>query len=248
MSWGFFTNYLRVSNITRTIATNQSTGDGFTEAGDFSTYDMALGASAAGPVTDDLKVGATVKYLRESLSDAVSNAGALDGGLLYRLDEEHSWNFGASVQNVGFASKFADAAVKLPLSVRAGVSGQPFTQWLLTTDFAKRIDSSGEFDFGAEVTPRPFLSLRIGYRYQLTRPDLGGLSDFTTGIGLRYKTMSFDYAFIPLGDLGVSHRISINFRFKIKDDPEPPPFVNKENANTESDLKLSPPQTPPPAP
>jgi len=30
------------------------------------------------------------------------------------------------------------------------------------------------------------------------------------GFGIRYKKMSFDYAFIPLGDLGITHHLSIN--------------------------------------
>jgi len=218
MSWGVSSNYLRVGDITRTVATDQASGDGFTEVGTFSTYDMALGASAAAPVTDDLKIGGTVKWIHESLSDASSSAGALDGGLIYRLNDEHSWNAGAAVENVGFASKFADAAVKLPSSFRAGLSGQPFAQWLLATDYVKRVDTSGEFDVGAEVTPRRFFSMRLGYRYALTNPDFGGLSNFSAGLGFRYKQMSFDYAFIPLGDLGMTHHISINFRFKPKPD------------------------------
>ena len=102
------TNYLRVGNITRTVADLQPSGDGFTEAGTFSTYDMALGLSAAAPVTEDMKAGGTVKFLHESLADASSNAGAVDGGIFYRLSDAHAWNLGAAVQNVGFASRFAD--------------------------------------------------------------------------------------------------------------------------------------------
>lgn len=83
-----------------------------------------------------------------------------------------------------------------------------------STDFVKRNDTKGEFDAGAEVTPRRVFSLRLGYRYALSRPDLGGLSDFSAGFGLRFKTMSLDYAFVPLGDLGMTHRISFNMRFK----------------------------------
>ncbi len=218
LSWGVMTNYLSVGDITRTVATQQTSGDGFTEAGTFSTYDMVLGLSAAGPVSEDLKAGGTVKFIHESLSDASSSAGALDAGVIYRLNDAHSWNLGASLLNVGFASKFADAAVKLPTTFRAGISGQPFSQWLMTSDYVKRIDTSGEFDVGAEVTPRRFFSLRVGYRYAITRPDLGGLSDFSAGVGLRYKRMSFDYAFIPLGDLGMTHRITVNYRFKPKAD------------------------------
>jgi len=217
LSWGLSSDYLRVGNITRTVATAPSSGDGFTEAGTFSTYDMALGLSGAAPVTEDLKAGATVKFLHESLADASSSAGALDGGIVYRLNDEHSWNLGAAVQNVGFASKFADAAVKLPTALRAGISGQPFAQWLLSSDYVKRVDTKGELDIGGEVTPRRFISLRMGYRYAQTSPDLGGLSNFSAGLGLRFKQMSFDYAFIPLGDLGITHRISVNYRFKPRD-------------------------------
>lgn len=213
-SWGMAANYLRVGGITRTVATNLPTGDGFTEVGDFSTYDMSLGLSGAAPVTDDLFFGTTVKLLRESLADASSTGGAVDLGVMFQANEERSWNVGAALQNLGVASKFADAAVKLPWTARVGVSGQPFAQWLLSTDFVKREDLKGEADIGAEVTPRRFFSLRLGYRYQLTRPDLGGLSDFSAGIGFRWNTISFDYAFVPLGDLGFTNRISLNMRFR----------------------------------
>lgn len=214
MSWGLSVNYLRVDNITRTVATDLPTGEGYRETGALSTYDMAMGLSAAGPVSDDIKVGATVKLLRESLADASSNAGAIDVGVLYRLMDEHSWNVGGSLSNFGFASKFADAAVKLPYTFRGGISGQPFSQWLLAADYVKRIDTEGELDIGAEVTPKKFFSIRLGYRYALTRNDYGGFADFSAGIGLRHKTISLDYAFIPLGDLGTTHRISIGWRFK----------------------------------
>jgi len=213
-SWGLGANYLQVGGIPRTVATDLPTGDGFTQNGDFSTYDMDLGASLAGPVTEDLLVGTTFKLLRESLADASSNAGAVDVGVVYEANDERSWNLGASMLNLGLASKFADAAVKLPWTFRAGISGQPFAQWLFTTDFVKRQDLSGEFDVGAEVTPRKMFSLRVGYRYQLTSPDLGSLSGFSAGVGIRAGSLSLDYAFVPLGDLGLTNRVSLNFRFK----------------------------------
>ena len=43
MSWGVSTNYLRVGDITRTVATAGGSGDGFTQVGTFSIYDMAMG-------------------------------------------------------------------------------------------------------------------------------------------------------------------------------------------------------------
>jgi hypothetical protein len=215
-SWGVYSNYLRVANIERTQATLLNSGDGFTEAGTFSTYDMLLGGTVAVPVGFDLSLGSTVKLLHESLADASSTGGAVDFGAVYQANEEHSWNIAAAIQNLGFSSKFADAQVPWPWTFRTGISGQPFAQWFLSSDFVKRRDTSGEFDVGAEVTPRHLFSLRAGYRYQLRRPDYGGLSDFSIGVGFRQKTFSIDYAFVPMGDLGQTHRISLNLRFKSK--------------------------------
>lgn len=214
-SYGLTANYLRVAGIDRTVATALPTGDGFTDTGSFSTYDLALGGSLAGPfLMEGLSIGTTLKFLRESLADAASNGGALDAGVIYQGNVERSWNLGASVQNIGFASKFSEAAVRLPTAVRLGVSGQPFAQWLFSSDFVKRNDTAGEFDVGAEVTPKRFFSMRVGYRYALNSPDLQGLANFSAGFGLRWTQASLDYAFVPLGDLGITHRISLNFRFK----------------------------------
>lgn len=214
LSWGLLANYLRVGGIDRTVATFQNTGEGFTQTDTFSTYDLLMGASLAGPLwVDGFSVGSTIKFLRESLADASSTGGAVDMGAVYQGNVERTWNLGAAIQNVGVASKFADAAVQFPWTLRVGASGQPFAQWLVAADYVKRRDTSGEVDAGAEVTPRKFFSLRVGYRYAFVSTDLGGLSSFSAGAGLRWGQMSLDYAFIPLGDLGLTHRVSLNFRW-----------------------------------
>jgi hypothetical protein len=213
-SWGAVANYLRVGGIDRTAATLSPSGDGFTEQGEFSTYDLMTEVSLAGQLMEGLSIGTSLKFLRESLADASSDAGALDLGVFYQGNEERTWNVGAALQNAGFAGKFADAAVKLPLTFRVGLSGQPFAQWLLAADYVQRVDTNGAFDVGAEVTPMKYLSLRIGYSYPLIRPDLGGLAEFSAGVGLRVGSTSLDYAFVPLGDLGLTHHVSLNFRFK----------------------------------
>jgi hypothetical protein len=97
----------------------------------------------------------------------------------------------------------------------------------------KRVDTKGELDVGAEVTPRRYISLRMGYRYAMTNPDQGGLSNFSAGLGLRFKQMSFDYAFIPMGDLGITHHISVNYRFK-------PPEDKPSNAGNLSPAQAAP--------
>ncbi len=242
LSWGGSINYLRVGDIPRTVATGSDFDEGFEERGNFSTYDMSVGGSVAGAITDSLLVGGTVKMLHESLADASATGGAVDVGVLWRANEKRSWNAGASLLNLGFVSKFAEADVKLPWTARVGVSGQPFAQWLLSADFVKRRDTKGEVDIGAEVTPRKVFSLRFGYRYQLRRPDLGTLSDFSAGFGIRPGLWSIDYAFVPLGDLGMTHRISFNVRFRPKaltESPQAPATATQ--ATPETPVLLAPP-------
>ncbi len=212
LSWGGFIDYFRVGGIERTVY-DSNVREGFSQTGNFSTYDMALGLSAAGRMYEGLSVGTTLKFLRESLADASANAAAVDAGVLYQGNDERTWNVGVSILNVGKATRFADANVPLPWTLRVGASAQPFAQWLISADYVKRQDLEGELDSGIEVAPIRPLSLRLGYRYALNKTDLGGLANFSAGVGLRFNKVSLDYAFVPLGDLGLTHRVSMNLRF-----------------------------------
>ncbi len=53
----------------------------------------------------------------------------------------------------------------------------------------------------------------MGGQAALSDNQIGGLTGFTAGAGLRFGDFSLDYAFVPYGDLGTSHRISLGFDF-----------------------------------
>jgi len=53
----------------------------------------------------------------------------------------------------------------------------------------------------------------------LTVKDVGGFTGVSFGIGFDFKSFAFDYALLPMGDLGLTHRISISFMFE----PRPVP-------------------------
>src|SRR5262249_30579182 len=65
---------------------------------------------------------------------------------------------------------------------------------------------------GVEVMPSKLVSLRAGFRSD-TLKNLPGLSGFTTGIGLHLWGQEFDYAWVPLGDLGDTQYFSAVIRF-----------------------------------
>jgi hypothetical protein len=52
--------------------------------------------------------------------------------------------------------------------------------------------------------------LRGGYTTR--RNDANGLSGASVGFGVALRTLSFDYAWVPFGDLGDSHAITLIWR------------------------------------
>lgn len=64
--------------------------------------------------------------------------------------------------------------------------------------------------------------LRVGYQGSLENNQIGGLTGFTAGAGLRIGPVRLDYAFVPYGDLGTSHRVSVGYEFN---NPPPKPVT-----------------------
>jgi hypothetical protein len=66
--------------------------------------------------------------------------------------------------------------------------------------------------FGAEWRPVSMISLRAGYKTETTQ-QLSPIAGLTTGIGIEVFGQRFDYAWVPLGDLGQTQYFSIVFTF-----------------------------------
>jgi tetratricopeptide (TPR) repeat protein len=79
--------------------------------------------------------------------------------------------------------------------------------------------ASGSFDSGGDNTLNAgmeysldrVLFLRAGYQQPLQDNALGGTSGLTAGIGFALDDFHFDYAYLPYGDLGDSHRVSVGY-------------------------------------
>ena len=64
--------------------------------------------------------------------------------------------------------------------------------------------------------------LRMGYQLPLSDNQVPGFTNFSAGAGIRLGSLNLDYAFVPYGDLGTSHRISLSYDF-----PNPTPVPVK---------------------
>jgi len=106
-------------------------------------------------------------------------------------------------QNLG--SKLG--ADPLPLTFKLGVAAR-LKHLTLALDIAKPQDNEIYYCLGAEWWLRNALALRAGYK---TNQDAG--EGITAGIGLKVGKMSLDYAYVPYGELGNTHRISWKMKF-----------------------------------
>lgn len=182
--------------------------------GDFGAYDLALSLGYGWKTESGTDLGAAFKVIRQSIDDESGSSFALDLGA--RRDftwRGESFTAGLAVQNLGPGIKFIGKRYDLPLNFKAGLSRRTDAGVLLALDVNKPVDNYPFVTLGAEYPVTNRLSLRSGYKYRLYGNELGAWSGFAAGLGLAYNRFSFDYAFMPFGELGNSHRFSFAVKF-----------------------------------
>ena len=94
-----------------------------------------------------------------------------------------------------------------PLTFKLGAASN-LKNLTLALDVAKPQDNEIYYCLGAEWWLRNVLALRAGYK---TNQDIG--QGLTAGIGYKFGRICLDYAYVPYGDLGDAHRISLGIKF-----------------------------------
>lgn len=188
--------------------------------GSFSPTDVAISASYA----IRIKIwhfGGTAKFIRSSLHDASGTAGAVDLGVqALHLTEagEGAVDFGVVVSNLGTPIKVGGIASPLPLSIRSGILWHTAPYLNSGFDVVLPVDDDPYVSFGLEgkvgLTRQKAWKafLRAGYNQRYTR-GIDGLSGMTLGGGADLSRVRMDYAWVPFGDLGITHRVTMSVRF-----------------------------------
>ena len=175
----------------------------------FRPYDLALILSYARGFGSSLAFGANAKFLREQIADETGSGIAFDLGGLYNFPET-PLALGFNAQHAGPRVKFIEEAFGLPFTFRLGVAYRLWNEaLLLTTDIIRPSDNDIAIGVGAGYTIGNILQLRTGYKYKLGGNDLGAISGLTGGFGLTLLRFQVDYALIPFGVLGLTHRFSL---------------------------------------
>jgi len=186
-----------------------------------SDNDVALLFSYARDVGPGVSLGGNFKYIRQWLGDSLrSNGFGLDLGALYVGHGGFSagamlrdatttrilWNTGTSEfiapsLRVGAAKSYAFSerrhTVTGALDVQVGFSDEQLSSQ------AHLGAVTFEFHPGVEYWLDRRLALRAAFEAQ----------NFTAGLGIRYRGIGLDYAYLDHRDLDASHRVSGSYRF-----------------------------------
>ncbi len=202
-SFGFAAQYFNPGDTAGTDVNGNPTGN---FGGHYAAYSLAYSHHLGEAVS----LGITAKYLDARIADVSANAYGFDFGSMFRMTDRLT--LAAVVSNIGTKMKFLDEADTLPQSYRIGASYSVLRE--LKTDIEGIYDGSGLYSaaFGMEWSPINMASLRAGYNTATIRQTTA-LAGFSTGIGLHLFGQEFDYAWVPLGDLGDTQYFSLVMRF-----------------------------------
>lgn len=145
--------------------------------------------------------GFTVGWLQDAIKDDKKDTFLANIGFLYPVSDR--FTLGVVAQNIG--SRLGGDS--LPLTFKVGAAFK-FKALTLAVDIAKPQDNEIYYCLGAEWWLRNALALRVGYK---TNQDIG--EGITAGIGFKMGKTSIDYAYVPYGGLGDTHRISLGMKF-----------------------------------
>ena len=187
--------------------------------GNFSPYDLALTAGGAyafdGGLLPGWSAGLAAKFIRARILRTAQTC-AVDAGLLSPAALEGRLRLGLAAANMGGTMRFEREAEGLPMVFKLGGAFQISDDWLLSADLASPKNDGPYAALGTEYWFVPSGPLRLAGRAGFNSKTLGsvdGLTGASFGVGIGYAGGSLDYSFVPMGQLGFTHRISLSFKW-----------------------------------
>ncbi|PIZ15658.1 hypothetical protein COY52_09200 [Candidatus Desantisbacteria bacterium CG_4_10_14_0_8_um_filter_48_22] len=177
--------------------------------------DLAIAVSYAKTLSERLNLGGTVKIINQQLDDKSALGAAIDLGMQYNLNKE-GLVMGLALQNMGYEAPFITEASPLPMNLKVGIANKsPDSKLTLSADLNYSIlDSIWAVGAGIEYWVHSVLAIRAGYKYNSAiNNTLGALAGLTCGAGFNIGILGIDYALVPYGDLGYTHRVSLLAKF-----------------------------------
>ncbi len=182
--------------------------------GSFTAGEYAAQVNYAGKLGEDVGYGFAIKGLHSKIENESGTGFAVDVGVNARVA---GVTIAASVLNFGKGPKLVSESSKLPTTLNAGLAWQAGKGPLLLADARQNIaETRFSAAIGAEQELYELFFIRGGYIYTSDNnkdPDSKVPRGLSAGFGLKMLGQRLDYAIVSLGELGYSHRITINLAF-----------------------------------
>jgi len=183
------------------------------DLGSFSYSIIMPGVAYSRKLFEDIDFGIEGKFLYSSVDEYNATAIAFGFGAKYAVREFPGLSLGASVDNLGTQmSAYQSEKDPLPFKITGGASyiSKIFN---INIDISKATDTRLFWAFGLEGIPHEMIALRFGYSSKGSEWKTGGsteiLGGMTFGTGIFWKNFSFNYAVVPMVDLGWSHKLGL---------------------------------------
>ncbi|MFC1566742.1 PorV/PorQ family protein [bacterium] len=157
----------------------------------------------------DLYVGLNLKYISEKLYVEKASAYACDLGVLYKLNKEIK--IGASLLNLGNKIKLYKEGFNIPRTYKIGGSYSFEKNKIVSLEFENNIENNFKVRLGGEYFLYKMIFLRGGYIFESNEIDSN--LPVSLGLGFIYHDLYIDYAYLPKGDLGDTHKVSVMMKF-----------------------------------
>ncbi|HAN03922.1 MAG TPA: hypothetical protein DCW72_04070 [Elusimicrobia bacterium] len=164
----------------------------------------------------DVSVGVSAKYIKSQIVDS-AKAYAGDIGVMTYNFSDIPYRLSVVATNMGGGLTYDTESNPIPLTFKLGAAVNPFRNLLVATDVVLPKHNKPSVRLGAELAATPNELTRLCVRAGLdTQKMSDGISGFSMGVGATLHFFSLDYAFVPMGELGTTHRISLTFDFPFR--------------------------------
>ncbi len=209
---GAAVQYFGAGDVARTDETGRSLGTA--QPSDLAvTLGYAYWLRNAGPEMawlDGGAFGVSAKYVKSTIVDSASTL-AFGASFLSRYYYDRRLRVAASIDNLLGKLTFDQQADPLPVTGRLGTQIRLQQGLVLGVDAVLAQDAPPALAVGSEYDLGT-IQLRAGVN-SATIGQVGGLTAVSGGIGFKHNGWAFDYALVPFGSLGPSHRMSVSVKY-----------------------------------
>jgi hypothetical protein len=202
--FGFSANYVNYGSL-------PGYDDSGAKTADYSADRYGFDAGWGKEILSGLSAGAALKGSAQVIDGSTYSDLSLDLGALWSPWRE--LRLGLDYSNLG------TPVAGYPLAADLRVGGSYRFELAKTNHLLVAAAASFEpqgvnrLQVGVEDQIYSFLAIRAGYQAAQTDTEIQGVDGLSLGVGATVDNFTLDYAFLPYGDLGTTHRISLSYEF-----------------------------------